>query len=91
MDDDNLDPDVPIPQPIFVGDYQHAHLHTHAPIGHLVYHLGPTAMTPMTLGHFTLTEAATKSWHTFTHAGQVQQEVAKLPKLKIPGGKMVRR
>ena len=47
-----------------VGDYRHAHLHTHAPIGHLVYHLGPTAMTPTTLGHFTLTEAATKSWHT---------------------------
>ena len=88
MDNDDLDPDVPIPRPIFVGDYQHAHLHTHAPIVHLVYHLGPTAMTPMTLGHFTLTEVATKSWHSFTHAGRVWQEVGKLPKLKIPGGKM---
>ena len=61
MDDIDLYLDVPIPQPIFVGDYWHAHLHTHAPIGHLVYHLGLTAMTPMTLRHFTLTEAATKS------------------------------
>lgn len=58
MDDDDLDLDVPIPQPIFVSDYRHAHLDTYAPIGHLVYHLGPTAMTPTTPGHFTLSEAA---------------------------------
>jgi hypothetical protein len=50
-------------------DIAHSQL-WHAPIGHLVYHLGPTAMAQTTLGHFTLTEVATKSWHTFTRAGQ---------------------
>ena len=71
MNDNDLEPDVPIPQPIFVRDYWHAPWHTHAPTGHLVYHLGPTAMAPMTSGHFTLTKVAAKSWHTFAHAGMV--------------------
>jgi hypothetical protein len=86
MDDDDVS--GPILSPIFASHYRQAHLHTHAPIGHLVYHLGPSAMSPLSPGHLTLTKAGAKTWYTFTRPGLVRKAVEKLPKLKIPGGRM---
>jgi hypothetical protein len=82
---------MPVSNPIFAEHFRNADLHTHAPINHLIYHLGPKAMVPLSAGSLTLTDSAARSWHTFTRPGAVREELEKLPKLKIPGGKMERK
>jgi hypothetical protein len=82
FNDNDIDVDEPdsntlVPQPIFAEHFRQAHLHTHAPVSHIVYHLGQNAMMPLTIGNLTLTETATKMWHIFTCPGLVRQEVEK--------------
>lgn len=83
--------EVPAAQPIFAQHYRHGDLHCHAPISQLVYHLGPNIMTPLSPGNLALTDVAAQTWDTFTRPGPIRKEIEKLPKLKIPGGRMQRK
>jgi hypothetical protein len=86
QNDDNDDGVEEAIAPPFSGRYRNFDLHTHAPIGHLLYHLGPTAFVGENHGNLTLTNANAALWTTLTQ--KIVAETLKKMRLKIPGGKM---
>ena len=89
MDDE--DEDTATETPLF--SCQHGgcqtELHTHAFAEHVIYHIGWEAFTTKGSHNLHLTEDAAKHWNSLTKPA-AQKTLAKLPKLKIPGGKMSR-
>ncbi|KIJ21208.1 hypothetical protein PAXINDRAFT_6980 [Paxillus involutus ATCC 200175] len=74
-DDDSL--------PSFTKFYHTYHLHTHAPISNILYHLGSKAFDGHDQSTPRLTASAAKHWLTLTRPAVKE----KLLKLKISGGK----
>jgi hypothetical protein len=74
--------------PTFSGRYCGHDLHTHAPINHLVYHLGPGQLRGENRSHMMLSPACASIWLSFTQ--KVAKEALKKMRIKIPGGKMVK-
>jgi hypothetical protein len=79
-DDDNATPP-------FLGRYQDADLHMHAPINTLVYHLGRNVFLDSTTStRLELTPANAKIWLSFTQ--KKAREALKKMRIRILGGKM---
>jgi hypothetical protein len=75
--------------PTFTGRYHGHELHTHAPINHLVYRLGPGELRGENRAQMVLTAASASIWLSFTQ--KAAREALKNMRLKILGGKMVRK
>jgi hypothetical protein len=78
-DDDSKDS-----QPTFTKFHHTYHLHTHAPISNILYHVGKRALVGSNPRALRLTAEATKHWFSLTRP-RVKQ---KLAKLRISGGKV---
>ena len=73
--------------PLFSGQYHGHDLHTHAPINHLVYHLGLCAFQENNcFAYLMLIAAHASAWVVYNKAAA--KEALKKMKLKILGGKM---
>jgi len=75
--------------PTFTGHYRGHELHTHAPINHLVYHFGPGELRRENRAQMALTADSASIWLSFTR--KAAREALKKMRIKIPGGKMVRK
>ena len=75
--------------PTFTGCYRGHELHTQVPINHLVYHFGPGELRRENRAQMMLTAASASIWLAFTQ--KAAREALKKMRLKIPGGKMVRK
>jgi hypothetical protein len=87
MNADNNSDDI-LDSPIFSCVRGKSHLHTHLPADQVLYHLGKGAFTTTGFSKLTLTDDSEKHWLTLTSSSKVREVVEKLPKIKIPGGKM---
>jgi hypothetical protein len=82
-DDTDYELDEAIAPP-FAGRYRSFDLHTHGPIKHLLYHLGPVAFAGDNCTNLTLNAGL---WLSLTQKAASEA----LKKIKIPGGKMARK
>jgi hypothetical protein len=73
--------------PIFSCVRGRSHLHTHLPADQVLYHMGKGALATAGFSMLTLTDDSEKHWFSLTSL-KVREVVEKLPKIKIPGGKM---
>ena len=62
-------------------------LHAHALVEDVIYHIGWEAFTTKGSHNLHLTNDAAKHWNSLTKPA-ARKTLAKLPALKIPGGKM---
>jgi hypothetical protein len=88
-DDDGDDGDIEAPLFTCRHNGRPIELHTHAFAEHVIYHISWEAFTTKGSHNLHLTEDAAKHWNSLTKPA-AQKTLAKLPKLKIPGGKMSR-
>ncbi|KAJ3502810.1 hypothetical protein NLJ89_g8719 [Agrocybe chaxingu] len=89
-DDDNDDDEVGQPTPDFIctiGNHKF-HLHTHAAIGQLIYHLGKGALTGDKPLRKSLVSWVAGHWHAVQRARAVIPPAPSPLKIRIPGGKM---
>ncbi|KAF5327526.1 hypothetical protein D9619_004409 [Psilocybe cf. subviscida] len=89
-DDDDCNPDFTC-TPLQNSKFKY-HLHTHAPVENVVYHLGSRALSG-TYSKKKLEAMSASRWKTFTKP-KTQAVIAKacpLPKIRIPGGKLVKK
>jgi hypothetical protein len=84
--DSDSEDDAPKVAPHFTCWQRTFDLHTHASINHLVFNLGKTALIGDRGGACKLSPDAEKHWVALTSVAVLQ----KLPKLQIPGGRMLR-
>lgn len=86
IDDDDESDDDANPSPIFSGLYKHRfHLHTYAPIAHLLYHLGPNAFKPTQNAHqaLSLTNTNASRWAAFNKPAVKQKLIIKIPARRL--------
>jgi len=72
--------------PPISGRYRNFELHTHVPIKHLLYHLGPAAFVGDNRANLTLTAIKAGLWLSLTQ--KATSEALKKLRIKIPGGQM---
>jgi hypothetical protein len=77
--DDDEDP----PVPPFSNLYKRTELHTHAPVGHLLYNLGFTAFTNDDPSNSILTDLCASHWSSFQKP-KVRKAVKLTIKIKRP-------
>lgn len=65
-------------------------LHAHAVAKHVIYHTGWNAFVSKDVQHYQLTSEAAKFWKALTKPA-AKALLMTLPKLKVPGGKMVKK
>jgi len=75
--------------PPFSCQYRNFELHTHAPIKHLLYHLGPTAFVGDNRTNQALTTTNADLWLSLTQ--KAASEALKKLRVKIPGGKFIKK
>ena len=86
--DDDMSPEEGS-APLFSGRHRNHDLHTHAPINQLVYHLGHKALLGDNRAHLALTATHGNTWLELTQ--KAAKEALKKMKMKIPGGKMLKK
>ena len=74
--------------PPFSCQYCNSELHTHAPIKHLLYHLGPTAFVGDSHANQALTATNAGLWLLLTQ--KAVSEALKKLRVKILGGKFIK-
>ncbi|KAJ3513177.1 hypothetical protein NLJ89_g3093 [Agrocybe chaxingu] len=90
IDEDDVDDEVGQSTPNFIctiGNHKF-HLHTHASVGQLIYHLGKNALTGAHSLHKSLTPLAASHWHAVQWAKTAIPTAPSPLKIRIPGGNM---